>query len=718
MSTMKSNPLRESNDARFLDPDLAVLLTKLASLKGFAIPASRFGMMTRIDNKDVMDFDRIDRAKAWWRLAIPGASAEELNKIPLRTDLPLLWIQKNGDHVFLVKGILSSGKFVCEYADGRLGQLSVKQVKEGYFIDLQVDESKALDGKGPERAIEYFYQAIRKRARQFIEPTFATSVVNILALCISFFTMQVYDRVVPTQAYSTLTVLTIGVLIAILFELILKQTRSHSIDRVCKVIDEELSGIFFAKALDIRMDARPKTVGTFAAQIKHFELVRTFMTSSTLFLFADAPYVLFFVFVIYLIAGSLALIPLILLPVSLLIGLYGKWRISHLAEAQLKEATIKNGLLVESIDGIEAIKAVGAEWKVNHMWQKLNAEASERELEIRRVSTFTNNFSQIVQQLAYVGLIVVGVYEINAGHITTGALMACSIITNRALAPIMQISGLMVQWQHVKGALKGLDDIMARPADHPVNQRMLVPETCKAELELKDASFAYSDSTTALMNASMSFRAGEKVAILGPVGSGKSTLLKLLSTLYKPQEGVLLLDGVDVFQVAPEYLREKIGYLPQEVRLFNGTLRDNLIIGLASPNDEQILAACAKTGLDRIIKAHPQGLNLKIAEGGLGLSGGQKQLAALTRMLIAQPKILILDEPTASMDNDTEAFIMKNLLTQLLPDTLVIYATHKVGLIHLAERLIILGQGKVILDGPREEVLAKIRKPRVVNSNG
>jgi ATP-binding cassette subfamily C protein LapB len=220
------------------------------------------------------------------------------------------------------------------------------------------------------------------------------------------------------------------------------------------------------------------------------------------------------------------------------------------------------------------------------------------------------------------------------------------------------------------------------------------------------------------MHASMGFKAGEKVAILGPVGSGKSTLLKLLSALYKSQEGTLLLDGIDVFQIAPEYLREKIGYLPQEVRLFNGTLRENLIIGLASPNDEQILAACAKTGLDRIIKAHPQGLNLRIAEGGLGLSGGQKQLAALTRMLIAQPKILILDEPTASMDGDTEIFIMKNLLTQLLPDTLVIFATHKVGLINLAERLIILGQGKVMLDGPREEVLAKIRKPRVVHSNG
>ena len=192
----------------------------------------------------------------------------------------------------------------------------------------------------------------------------------------------------------------------------------------------------------------------------------------------------------------------------------------------------------------------------------------------------------------------------------------------------------------------------------------------------------------------------------------------MLSALYKSQEGTLLLDGIDVFQIAPEYLREKIGYLPQEVRLFNGTLRENLIIGLASPNDEQILAACAKTGLDRIIKAHPQGLNLRIAEGGLGLSGGQQQLAALTRMLIAQPKILILDEPTASMDSDTEIFIMKNLLTQLLPDTLVIFATHKLGLINLAERLIILSQGKVMLDGPREEVLAKIRKPRVVHSNG
>lgn len=710
--------IQGSNDARFLDPDLAVILSKLAALKGHALPVSRFGMMTRISNRDVMELDRIDRAKAWWRLAIPGAQAIELRKTPDRADLPLLWIQKKGEHVFLIKGIQSSGKFVCEFADGRLGQLSPKQLKEGSILDLKIEELNEAAGMRPERAIDYFFQAIRKRLRQFIEPTFATSVVNILALCISFFTMQVYDRVIPAQAYATLTVLTVGVLIAILFELVLKQTRSHSVDRLCKVIDEELSGIFFARALDIRMDARPKTIGTFAAQIKHFELVRGFMTSSTLFLFADAPYVLFFIGIIYLIAGKLALVPLVLLPFSLLIGFYGRWRIRHLAEEQLKEATIKNGLLVESIDGIEAIKAVGAEWKVNHMWQKLNAEASEREIEIRRISSFTSNLSQIVQQIAYVVLIVVGVYEINLGHITTGALMACSIITNRALAPIMQISGLLVQWQHVKGALKGLDDILRRPSDHPANQRMIVPESCKGELELKDASFSYQDDTRALVGASMSFKAGEKVAILGPVGSGKSTLLKLLSSLYKPQEGVLLLDSVDVFQIAPEYLREKIGYLPQEVRLFNGTLRDNLTIGLASPNDEQILAACAKTGLDRIIKAHPHGLNLKIAEGGVGLSGGQKQLAAITRMLIAQPEILILDEPTASMDNDTEIFIMRRLISELLPKTLVIFATHKLGLINLAERLIILGQGKVVLDGPRDEVLARIRKPRAVNTGG
>jgi ATP-binding cassette subfamily C protein LapB len=325
----------------------------------------------------------------------------------------------------------------------------------------------------------------------------------------------------------------------------------------------------------------------------------------------------------------------------------------------------------------------------------------------------SSSITQTVQQLSYILLIAVGVYEITNGHITMGALMACSIISNRALSPIAQISGKIVQWQHAKVALKGLDSIMKLPTDRNENTQMIIPEVCEGRIRAAGLSFAYYEESLAINNVNLNIKPGERIAIIGPVGSGKSTLIKTISGLYRPTKGQVFLDEVDMAHIDPEFLRESIGYLTQDVRLFNGTLRYNLTIGLPSPRDAQILDACKKTGLIEIIKNHDKGLELPIYEGGKGLSGGQRQLVGLTRVLIAKPKIILLDEPTASMDGDLELKIMKSLFEESRKDAVIVLSTHKLGLLNFVDRIIVLDKSKVVFDGPKDQVLAKLMKKPV-----
>jgi ATP-binding cassette, subfamily C, bacterial LapB len=692
------------------DLELAGLLTRLAALQGYAVPKHRFSMMSETAGGGVVEkMHRELKAIELWLAAIPAGEAYALEGEPVREHMPALWVSFDSLDIKLVRGILSSGGFGIENADGSSGELSPSEALDGRVLILrpEIDASVGPEDE-PKSARDWFFYAIRKRKAPFIEAVFATGMVSMLALAASFYTMQVYDRVVPTQGYSTLTVLTVGTLIALSLELLMKHLRGKIVDNACKNIDQELSGVFFGRVLDIRMDARPKTIGTFAAQVKNFEMVRNFMTSSTLFLLADAPFVLFFIFVIASVGGWLALVPIALLPISIIAGFYAKWRMGKLAEQQMFDANKKNGLLVEAIDGIEAIKAVGGEWKMLDRWRHLTEESGEKELQIRSTTMMATNVTQSVQQLSYIFMIAGGVYAINSGMITQGALMACSIISNRALGPIAQISGMIVQWQHAKVALKGLDDMMLLPCDRPRGERMVIPERCNGELKLEAAGFSYAEGSHALKPTTLVIKPGERVAILGPVGSGKTTTIKLLSGLYRPSEGHAFLDGVDMAHLAPEFMREHIGYLTQDVRLFNGTLRDNLTMGLPSPGDAQILEAAKKSGLDRVIQGSSKGLELPIMEGGRGLSGGQRQLVGLTRLLIARPKLLLLDEPTASMDGDLEAFVMRNMVAGMASDAVLVLATHKMSLLKLVDRIVIMDRGQIVLDGPRDEIMRKL----------
>ena len=699
---------------------LAVLLSRLASLQGHAVPWHRFSMMSEtVDGTPLADLPLASRALELWRARFPAGDVRSLS-LPLAPgDAPALWVDDGADNrILVVRGALSSGALSCTDADGKSLELAPADAARGRLLLLRADEpadaapatARAEDTPRGRTAGQWFRYAIYKRKRVFFEGAMATLTVNVIGLASSFYTMQVYDRVVPTQGYSTLWVLSFGVLMAIALELVMRQVRNRLVERGCKAIDEELSSVFFGHALAIRMDKRPRTVGTFASQIRHFESVRNFMTSSTLFVLADAPFAILFVIVIGLIAGPVAIVPAIFLPAAVLAGMAFRRPLARLTEAHMEESNRKNGLLIEAVDGIESVKAAGAEWKMLDRWRVLTNTLARDEVAMKDITTLSANLTQTLQQLSYVGLVCAGAFAIGSGDLTVGGLIACTIISGRALSPIAQVSGLIVQWQHARVALKALDGIMAMPADTQPGERRVVPDHCQGRVRMDALRFGYTADAPALAVDALRVQPGERVAVLGAVGSGKSTLIKVLSGLFRPTEGRVFLDDVDMAHLAPEFVREHIGYLPQDVRLFQGTLRENLALGLPSPTDEQILDAARLTGLDRLIASHPKGLGIEISEGGRGLSGGQRQLVGLTRLVLARPRVMLLDEPTASMDPQLEDYVAERVFGHRPHDTTLVVVTHKPGMLRHFSRIIILDRGRIVADGPREDVLRRLRE--------
>ena len=551
--------------------------------------------------------------------------------------------------------------------------------------------------------------AMWARKNVFIDAVLATGLVTVLTLATSLFSMQVYDRVVPNQGFDTLWVLGVGVTLSIVLEFILKQVRGRSVDAACNAIDHELSEWFFQRMLGIRMEARPASVGTLAAQVKGFEMVRGVLASTSIFVLTDVPFALFFLLVIALVGGTLVAVPLVALPVALCAGLMFQGAIERHARRNLSASNRKAGLLVEAVDGVESLKANSAEGTMQARWRQLVAETGVAEQGIRNHSALSQNLTATLQQLSYVALVAAGACFVAENRMTMGALMACSIISNRALMPIVQLPGVMVQWAQARAAIAGLEQIIALPNEADDAAHALAPRALEGGLRFERLHFAYGGGQRmALEVAGLEIRPGERIGLIGAIGSGKSTLLKLASGLYRPAQGQVFLGGMDAALLAPAVVRGLVGYLPQEARLFSGSLRDNLLLGLADPGDEAILAAARRTGLIELVLGQPRGLALDISEGGRGVSGGQRQLVAITRMLLARPRVWLLDEPTGAMDAASEARIV-GLLRELAADGVtMVVTTHKSALLPLLDRLLVLQGGRVLLDGPREGVLAKL----------
>lgn len=549
--------------------------------------------------------------------------------------------------------------------------------------------------------------------RLLFEAALAGLVLNMIALAVSFYSMQVYDRVVPTGASQTLLVLTLGVLAATVFEVTIKHLRSHLYAHLIDNVDQRLSRAVYMRFLGLRLDQLPRSVGTLASQLRGYETVRNFLTTITSQLMIDAPFaVLFLVLIGFIGHPHLALVPLGFLIVSLSVGIFYRKQIEDLTRQSVNAANLKTGLLVETVEGAETIKSGQGGWRMLSRWMNTNDEARSLELQMRDITERNQHLTAFFQQVSYVLLVASGALMISRGELSMGALIACSILSGRVLQPVAMIPAQLVQWASVKASLQSLDRIWQLEDDHHGVEHPLTPDDIQGGYRLDKISVSYGGAMKALNIAQLTIQPGEKIGVLGPIGAGKTTLLRLLSGMYKPQEGRVLLDQLDIAHISKPLLAEHVGFLQQEGRLFAGNLRDNLILGMLDPGDDAILAAADKTGLLRtVIKDHPKGLMQDITEGGAGLSAGQKQLVNLTRLYLRQPNVWLLDEPTASMDRQTEAVVLQSLQQVIQPESTLVVVTHKPELLVLVQRLIVIAQHQVVLDGPRDEVLARLNNP-------
>ncbi len=563
-----------------------------------------------------------------------------------------------------------------------------------------------------DRAIDVFFAAIKRRKSAIYIAVLATFVVNFIALITSLYTMQVYDRVVPRGAFSTLWVLSAGTLVAIAFDYVLRVVRANMLEREAVEIDTEVSEFFFSRSADVRLDARPPGIGTMAAQLRSLEQVRQMLSSSAIFAMADLPFALLFIFVIAQLGGALALVLCIAFPIAIGLALLFARLIRRDTERAQVTGNKKNGLLVESLDAAETIKANRGQWYMLSRWNTLLDELHDSELPTKKLQAQAGTIFSSLQQVAYIALIAWGAVRIFNNEMSMGALIACSILAGRVNGPLIsQLPGLLVQWSYSRSSLKMLDAILALPPDRPVGMDQLRPNRIDAQITVKDLKFGYPGGRAGVSVPSLEIAAGERIGIIGGVGSGKSTLLMVLSGLYAPQEGQVLISKLDMSQVADDVLRENIGYLPQDYRLVNGTLRENLLLGLPDPGDDRIMEVAQQTGLAKLITSSERGLDLFINEGGRGLSGGQRVLTGLTRLLLAKPKLLLLDEPTANLDVDTEALVLRAITEKLEADTTLILVTHKLQLANLTTRLMIVANGQIAIDGPTAEVLKQLQSP-------
>ena len=535
---------------------------------------------------------------------------------------------------------------------------------------------------------------------------------NLLTFATSLFAMQVWDRVIPAQSIPTLWVLALGTGLALLLELMLRTARVQLLDRIGRRADMEISSRVFARALDIRGDARPRSTGALIAQLRDIEQIREMLTSTTVAAMIDLPFIALFLVLFALLAGPLTFVLLGAAALILLPGLLLQRPLARLATEGMREAALRNAILVESIERIDEIKSAQAEPRFQTLWERLTLTGARIGAEQRFLSALFVNWTQTLQQLAYTVVIVAGAFRVMDGDMTMGALIACSILTSRALVLFVPFGQIFTRWQNAKVAIAGLGDLFDKPVDHDPGQGLLRRPALRGHYELKDVTYAYDpEAPVALKVDRLSIRAGERVALLGRIGAGKSTLLRLLAGLARPGSGEALLDGTAMTLIHPLDLRRDTAYLGQGAQLFLGTVRENLMIGCPGATDEQILRALAVTGGVGLVQNQPQGLDLMLQEGGAGLSGGQRQTLLLTRALLRGGNILLLDEPSAPLDEVSERNLVVNLRQWLRGRTLIV-TTNRPGLIDLVDRIVVIDNGRITLDGPRDKVLANLGQGR------
>jgi len=649
---------------------------------------------------------------------VASLSRRRIDEIPTPT-LPCVLLLDNKEACLLIER-RASGKLVAMLPETGRGEieLDAKELSArhtGYviFAKQAFRPEQSTESTATERAASWFWGTIRSAWPIYAEVVLAALMINLFALASPLFVMNVYDRVVPNQAIETLWALALGVVTVFVFDFLLRILRGYFVDTAGKAADIKLASRIFEQSLGIKMASRPGSAGAFANNLREFETLRDFFTSATLVAVIDLPFVVLFVAIVWFIGGPIALVPAIAIPAVIVVGLLVQLPLQRITRQTFKEAAQKHGLLVESINGLETIKAAGAEGQIQRRWEQFVGATATSTTKARFFASFGVNFAAFAQNLTTVGIVIFGVHRIGEGLLTVGALVACTIITGRAMAPLAQVAGILTRYHQARAAFRALTTVMEMPIERPATARFLHRPTFRGDIVFKGVNFAYpGEKIQALDDVSFKITAGERVGVIGRVGSGKTTLEKLLLGFFEPDQGTVLLDDIDLRQIDPSDLRRNIGTVLQDIMLFDGTLRDNITLGGTYADDDMVLRAADLAGVQSFAHRHPLGFDAHVGERGGQLSGGQRQAVALARAFLHDPPILLLDEPTSAMDNSAENRLKQQLGSVLSKKTLLLI-THRTSLLSLVNRLIVMDGGRIVADGPKDDVLKALASGQI-----
>jgi ATP-binding cassette, subfamily C, bacterial LapB len=647
--------------------------------------------------------------------------------------LPAVLLLKEGDACIVVARRSEAGRYdiVMPGREHHACEASEAELEAEYTgMALVATPRPQAQPRGPEARLladpsqHWLWGTLRRFVPYYRGALLAALLSNVLMLATGLFTSVIYDKVIPHQAYVTLWALAAGAGLALLFDLTARQLRTHLIDMAGRKADLLVGSLLFRQTLAVRMEHRPESSGAYSHHLAQVEQVREFFASATLSAISDLPFIVIFVAMVFVVGGPLGWVLVITIPLLLLGAALLQGAMRRATSAQMQQMADLHGVLVEAVDGIEDLKAAGAQGRFLRRYETATAEQATSQLVMRSLSALTMNVATVVQQVVTIVMLVWGVYLIDAQVVTGGALIGAVMFAGRALAPLTSVVQLATRYQGARAAMRALDQVMQQPTEREPGKVYVPKRELTGQLALVDAGFAYpapalpgsgavaaGQGPMVLKGVTMRFAAGERVAMLGRIGSGKSTVLRLLAGLYLPTQGLVEADGIDLRQIDPADYRARVGFVAQDPRLFSGTLRDNVLLDRPAADAQRLAEVATLTGLDRLVSSHPQGWELPVGEGGSLLSGGQRQLVALARCLVTRPRILLMDEPTSSMDAQSEVAFLRQL-RQAAQDCTLIVVTHRPAVLELVSRIAVIDNGKLVMDGPKDQVLAALSGAR------
>ncbi|BDU39108.1 putative ATPase, type I secretion system (ABC TRANSPORTER, TOXIN SECRETION (HEMOLYSIN B)) [Vibrio nigripulchritudo SFn27] len=634
--------------------------------------------------------------------------------------LPAVLLLRGGDACVLVSVNSETQEAEVVTADSHLMPISLpldelKQQYIGrYFL---VKKQFRYDERSPEilkpRDGHWFWSTLLESKHIYRDVLIASILINVFAIAAPMFTRLVYDKVVPNLAFESLWVLASGIFVVFLFDFLLKLLRSYFIDVAGKKSDVLISSKLFSKVMGIRMESRPASVGAFARHLQEFESIREFFTSATVSSLIDLPFALLFLVVIWLVAGNLVIVPIVGILILIIHSMLIQGPLRKSIEEGSRLASQKYANLIESLAGLETVKVFGAQSQFQYRWEEAVAHMANWNIKSRRITDSIQNAAGFIQQTSNVGMIIVGVYLIAEGDLTMGGLIAATMLSGRAVGPLVQLSLLSTRYNQAKSSMTIIEQVMSMPDEQEEGKRYIHRPIVQGKIELDRVTFNYPDSElAAVRDVSITINPGEKVAIIGRIGSGKTTIERLIMGLYQPTQGNVRIDETDIAQLHHVDVRRNIGCVPQDITLFYGSIRDNITLGQPLVDDREVLDAANRGGVTVFTQQDPAGLERQVGEGGILLSGGQRQSVAIARAFIGRPPVLLMDEPTSSMDNRSEMHIKHQLLSLKKSETLILI-THKTSMLDVVDRVIVMEKGAVIADGPKEQVLNNLKQGRV-----